>query len=146
MATDTYCGPIDYVVFELPPGARPAQGLRLLLDQVDRGAIVLLDLEVVGRSPEGTPQLLTLDALSDEGDELAAAFDGASSGVLDSDDLAAVAESLAPGAIGIAIVYEDRSLAGVARAWQEQGGAELWSGGIDIAALAHRLETSEEEN
>lgn len=145
MATDTYCGPIDYVVFELPSAARPAQGLRLLLEQVDRGAIVLLDLEVVGRSPEGVPQLLTLDDLTGGGDE-SAVFDGASSGVLDSDDLAAVAESLAPGAIGIAIVYEDRSLAGVAQAWRGQGGAELWSGGIDIAALAHRLEMSEEEN
>lgn len=146
MATDTYCGPIDYVVFELPSAALPAQGLRLLLEQVDRGAIVLLDLEVVGRSPEGTPRLLTLDDLGGDGGDDLTAFDGASSGVLDADDLAAVAESLAPGAIGIAIVYEDRSLAGVAQAWREQGGAELWSGGIDIAALAHRLETSGEEN
>lgn len=146
MATETYCGPIDYAVFELPADARPAQGLRLLLDQVDRGSIELLDLEIVGRAADGAPRLLTVDDLAGADGDERAVFDGASSGVLDADDLAAIAGSLAPGRIAIAVVYEDRSLAAVAQAWQAEGGAELWSGGIDASALAHRLETFEKEN
>lgn len=146
MATETYCGPIDYAVFELPAAARPAQGLRLLLEQVDRGAIELLDLEIVGRADDGTPRLLTVDDLAGANGDERAVFDGASSGVLDADDLAAIAGSLVPGRIAIAIVYEDRSLAGLARAWRAEGGAELWSGGIDAGELAHRLEGFEGEN
>lgn len=67
-------------------------------------------------------------------------FDGASSGILDSQDLATIASGLERGQLAVALVYEDRSLAAVAEAWASVGGAELFSGGVDITDLDHALD------
>ena len=110
----------------------------MLIDQVDAGAIELLDLEILGNDG-GVVSRLPISALqADEGFDLAV-LDGAESDILDADDLAAIGDALAPGHLAIAVVYEDRSLAGVATAWGVAGGTQLWSGGVDVEALEQSL-------
>ena len=67
-------------------------------------------------------------------------FDGVMSGILDDEDVAAIANALPQGEFALAIVYEDRSLAAAAGAWSAVGGAELFSGGVDIDDLEHAIE------
>ncbi|MFT4214761.1 MAG: hypothetical protein QM622_08295 [Microbacterium sp.] len=128
MATETYAGPVDYLVFAFPSGAAIAPGLREILARVDAGHIEILDLELVSRGADGAPATLALTDLPDD----AAAT------------LAAIVAELSDGQFAVAIVYEDRSLAAAAaESWTAAGGIEIFSGGIDIADLEEQLE---EEN
>lgn len=140
MADDTFAGPVDYLVFSFPEKAAVGEGLRAVLDRVDAGIIELLDLEVFGRDANGQARALPLTSLQDTGGPDLSEFEGANSGILDAEDLSAIVDSLAPGEFAIALVYEDRSLATAAAAWTQAGGAEVFSGGVDIADLELALE------
>lgn len=140
MANATYSGPVDYAVFIVPAEAQLQNGFRLLLDQVDRGSLELLDLEIIGTT-SGAVTRLPLSALHAAEEFDLAVLDGAESDILEPDDLAAIAEVLPPGHLAIVVVYEDRNLAGLASAWEAVGGSQLWSGGVDIDDLVHSLDT-----
>lgn len=136
-----YVGPIDYLVFAFPAGARIGAGLSGLLDAVDRGHIEVLDLEVVGAGPDGRGIRLSLsDAAFD--DDLAA-FEGAESGLLDQDDLNTIAGSLDPGSFAVALLYLEHTLDAVAAEWAAAGGAPLLEGGIEVGELAAALDSAE---
>lgn len=142
----SYGGPIDYMVFSFPPGAVITEGLTQLLDCVHRGIIEILDFEVVSRTANGDAAFETLESLRGiEGFELSR-FEGAQSDILDADDLTAIAESLKPGWRAIALVYEERSLASVAAAWDRAGGELLLAGGIDYDELEDALARTSIEN
>lgn len=143
MATEEFGGPIDYAIFVAPRGADVGAALRVLLDRVASGTLELLDLEVVGRGADGAAERRTLEDFALTGHDLAV-FDGAESGLLDDEDLAAIAESLEGDELAIAVIYEDRNLAEVASALAAQGGSLLWSGGITIADLAAAVDDPEE--
>lgn len=144
-----YAGPVDYLVFSFPPGAVADDGFRLLYDLVTAGIIDILDLEVIGRNPDGSGASLPFSHLPITDPELASIFDGAQSRILDTDDLDAVASSLPEGGVGVAIVYEERSLADVAGSWDAIGGQLLLAGGVEPEELNEaliRTETPTEEN
>lgn len=145
MATPTYSGPVDYAVFTAPRDALLGDALRLLLAQVDSGAIVLLDLEVIELDASGAPARIPLTSLGWSGDFDLSVFDGAESDVLDPDDLAQIAGELTAENRAIAVVYEDRSLSQVADEVARRGGALLWSGGIDLAELEQNVSSNEQD-
>ncbi|HYR16228.1 MAG TPA: DUF6325 family protein [Mycobacterium sp.] len=84
-----------------------------LLKLVDAGLIRVLDLEFVTNA-DGVAR--TVPA-SQAGPEFSL-FEGAASGLLDRDDLDAVAARLAPGATAAVLVYEELSILGVIEAWE----------------------------
>jgi hypothetical protein len=135
-----YSGPLDYLVFTFPAGARADAGLFRLLDAVDRGAIEVLDLEVVGRDADGHGAHLTLSDVASAEVDLSA-FEGAESGILDGGDLEAIAGQLDPGEFALALVYLEHSLDATAQAWIEAGGRPLLEGGIDPEELAAALDS-----
>ncbi|MEA4944862.1 MAG: hypothetical protein VB080_10570 [Propionicimonas sp.] len=146
MTTDFYSGPVDFAVFVVPLGARLQDGFRALIEQVARGAIELLDLEIIGVA-NGEPVRLAFADLAADGEARSVDLAEFESDVLQPDDLAAIAGELPPEHVAIAVIYEDRSLAEVAAAWGRHGGLELWAGGVDITDLAASLaELPEEEN
>ena len=134
MATETFAGPVDYVVFSFADGADIGPGLVALLDRVDQGIVEILDLAAVSH----TATRIALADLASSVD--LSIFEGAASNILDDDDLSTIVESLAPGQFALAVVYEDRSLAAAAEAWANVGGSELFSGGVDLADLEATLE------
>lgn len=136
---DAYGGPIDYIVFSFPPGADAGAGFESLLARVDTGTISILDLEVIGRADDGSGTRLTVLDLPIADRELAAVFDGAESGVLDDADLNAVGAALEPGWVAVAIVYEERSFADAAEAWDQAGGRLLLAGGVEPETLDEAL-------
>ncbi len=140
MATEQFSGPVDYLVFAFDEHADLGPGLVAVLERVREGIIEILDIELIAVDAEGAPvkrSFASLDGVT--GIDLSV-FDGVESGILDAEDLASVVSELRPGQLALAIVYEDRSLAAAADAWAAAGGAELFSGGVDIADLEHALQ------
>ena len=140
MASETFAGPVDFIVFTFEETADLGAGLSAVLERVQQGIVEILDLEIIGRDESGAPSRRGLaDLPGITGIDLAV-FDGISSGILDDDDLSAIASELPEGHIALAVVYEDRSLAEAAGIWSAAGGVELFAGGIAIDDLADAIE------
>jgi hypothetical protein len=90
-------GPIDYVVVEFPGSRMTGEGLPLLVDLVDRGIIRILDLVFVKKELDGSVRGLAIADLDKDGTLDLAVFEGASSGLLDREDLDEAGGVLQPG-------------------------------------------------
>ena len=131
-------GPIDYLVIEFPDGRITDDGLPLLLDLVQRQIIHVLDLEFVTRLDNGDVRLVGVTELPNPAGANLAIFDGASSGLLDDDDVASVGEFIEPGAVAAVVIYEN-SWATQLSAALARGNAQILAGGripVDQVALA----------
>lgn len=140
MASESFAGPVDYVVFSFDAGADIGPGLAALLERVDQGVIEILDLGVVSRTADGAPTRRPLSELGATSSIDLAVFDGIESGILDDDDLASIAAELTGDQFALAVVYEDRSLAAAAEVWALAGGTEVFSGGVAIEDLEQALQ------
>src|ERR1051325_7548729 len=95
-AIDTM-GPVDYLVIEFPGNRMTGEGIPLLLDLVNRGIVRILDLAFIRKDADGTVSALTVEDMDAEGAREFAVFQGASSGLLGSDDLQEAANAVEPG-------------------------------------------------
>ena len=130
-------GPIDYLVVEFPGNRMTGEGLPLLVDLVDRGIIRILDLVFISKEVDGSVSGATLADLDSDGKLNLAVFEGASSGLLGSDDLDDAASVLEPGSSAGILVYENVWAAPFAAAVRRGGGQLVASGRIPVqAALA----------
>ncbi len=120
-------GPVDYVVVEFSDSSAVQAGFDRLLKQVDAGLIRVLDLEFVTNT-DGVARIVPAPQV---GPELAP-FEGASSGLLDRDDLDAVGADLAPGATAAVLVYEELSILDVIESWETGGARILSEGPVDV--------------
>jgi hypothetical protein len=128
-------GPIDYVVVEFPGNRMTGEAMPLLVDLVDRGVIRILDLAFVRRDLDGTVSGLTISDMDAEGAEQFAVFEGASSGLLDDEDLAEAGGILEPGNAAGVVVYENTWAAPFAAALRRSGAQMVASGRIPVQAL-----------
>ena len=128
-------GPVDYVVIEFtdPAAARP--GFEQLVRLVDRGEIRILDLEFI-HGIDGIASTVAAHSV----DESLAQFDGAASGLLDRDDLDAVAADLSHGATAAVLVYEELPMLSVLDAWEAGGARVVAEGPVDITDIDAALE------
>ncbi|WP_341729663.1 hypothetical protein [Brooklawnia sp.] len=140
MATDLYAGPVNHAVFVVPRESDLSRVAQALVRSGVGGAFEVLDLEVVALAADGAAV-----RLSAEQDPRLSEFDTAFTELLDDEDLAALGAELAVGEYAIVVVYEDRGLAGVAREVQQNGGRELWSGGVALEDLEKAIANSEDE-
>ncbi|MFC8491599.1 DUF6325 family protein [Streptomyces sp. NPDC057235] len=147
MSTDdvSEMGPIDYLVLEFPGNRMTGEGLSRLLDLVDRHVIRVLDLSFIRKDADGSVTALEIADLDGDGDLDLAVFDGASSGLLDEDDLREAAAALGPDSSAGVIVYENLWAAPLAEALR-RGGARMVAGGrIPAEAFLASLEAVEAE-
>jgi len=133
-------GPIDYIVLEWPGRQPSGEAVPLILDLVDRGIIRVIDIALMVKDEEG--QVASLDLASI--DEFAE-FTGASTGLLDQDDLDEAANALEPGTSAAVLVWENRWAAPVAVAMRRSGGQVVASGRIPVQAILASLDALEEE-
>jgi Family of unknown function (DUF6325) len=139
-------GPVDYMVLEWK-GERPTAGevQPLLLDLVDRGIIRIIDIAFLAKAEDGSVSALEVGEL----EQVAAAFaefEGASSGLLDYEDLEHAATALDPGTSAAVLVWENRWAAPVASALRRSGGQLVASGRIPIQAILAALDALEATN
>jgi uncharacterized membrane protein len=132
-------GPIDYIVLEWPTEPSGDEVVPLLVDLVDRGIIRILDIAFVSKGQDGTIAAIEINDLG----PAAAAFgvlEGASSGVIDDEDLLEAASVLEPGTSAAILVWENRWAAPVAIALRRSGGQLVASGRIPVQALVASLD------
>ena len=131
-------GPIDWVLIEF---GQPLTGAAAppLLDLVDRGLIRILDIMFVRKLSDGSVQALEIADMGDEG-VFVEVFDGASSGILGEEDLAAAGEALEVDTRAIMLVYENSWLAPFAVAVREAGGMLVDQGRIPTQAIVAAFE------
>jgi hypothetical protein len=132
-------GPIDYLVVEFPHRRTPGEGLPLLIDLVDRGIIRILDLAVIRKELDGTVARLKLADLSPD----LAVFEGASSGIIDQEDIDNTAAVIAPDSAAGLLIYENRWAAKLGMAWRKEGGQLIAGGRIPIQAVLAALDATE---
>jgi hypothetical protein len=137
-------GPIDVVVIGYPPGAPMAgEAIPRFLDLVDRGIIRVLDARFVRKDADGTFSGFDLaDLDEDTGGDLTV-FAGATTGLLDDDDVALTAAEIEPGSAALMIVYENRWAAPFIAAVRRNGGVLIASQRIGVQELVNALDAAE---
>lgn len=139
--TDLELGPIDYLVVEFPGNHMTGEGMPHLVDLVDRGIIRILDLVFIRKDEDGSVSGLSLHDLGAEGIDLSV-FEGATSGLLDVDDLAEAASVVEPGSSAGVLVYENSWAAPFANALRRGGAQLVATGRIPVNALLAALDAA----
>jgi len=139
-------GPVDYLVVEFPGSRMTGEGLPLLVDLVDRGLIRILDFVFVKKEEDGAVTAVQIADLDGDGELDLAVFEGASSGLLDEEDLAEAGGVLEPGSSAGILVYENVWAAPFAAALRRGGGQLVASGRIPVQALLAAVEAAESDS
>jgi len=136
-------GPVDHLVVEFPSGLLNGEGFATLIDLVERGVIYVLDLEFVERAMDGTVRLVDASSIANPHGVDLSVLGGASSGLLDADDLHAVGEAIVPGALAAVLVYENLFAERLATALGRSGGRVVSSNLVSVDDLIAALERVE---
>src|SRR3981189_3348486 len=137
---DEALGPISYLVVQFPGNKMTGEGFPILVDLVDRGLIRILDLVFVTRDTDGSVRAIELSDLDHDGQLDLSVFEGASSGLLDSSDLADAESVIDPGSSAAVLIFENRWATSLTQALR-RGGAELVAAGyIPQEAIAASLD------
>jgi Family of unknown function (DUF6325) len=135
-------GPVDYLLVEWPGRQPNGEVAPQLVDLVDRGLIRIIDLAFITKDKDGTIAGLELADLGGEMTGLEV-FEGAASGLIHEDDLAAAADVLEPGTSAALLVYENAWAAPFAAAVRRSGGELVASGRIPVEDLLAALDAAE---
>ena len=137
-------GPIDYLVVEFPGNRMTGEAFPLLIDLVDRGLIRILDFAFVRKDLDGSVAGMVLADLDGDSQLDLAVFEGASSGLLDPEDIDDAGTVLQPGSSAGILVYENVWAAPFASAVRRSGGQLVASGRIPVQALLAALDAADE--
>jgi hypothetical protein len=135
-------GPVDYIVLEWPREQPQGNVVPLILDVVDRGIIRILDIAFVTKDADGEVAGLEMDALEGEAAKFTE-FAGASTGLLDEQDLREAANALEPGTSAAVLVWENSWAAPIAHALRQSGGQLVANGRIPVQAILASLEAAD---
>jgi hypothetical protein len=145
MTTETLeeLGPVDIVVIGYPADA-PMTGsaAQVLLDEVDKGTIRVLDAMFVTKHDDGTYSGVEATNLEELNVGAFQIFEGASSGLLGDDEAATAADALEPGTSAVMIIYENRWAAPFIAAVHQNGGVFVDSQRIPHQTLIDAVEAS----
>jgi hypothetical protein len=138
-------GPVGYLVVEFPKNNKmTGEGFAELVDLVDHGLIRVIDLAFVIKHDDGLVQAVDIRDIDGDGELDLAVFEGASSGLLDDEDIAQSGGVIEPGSAAALLVYENRWAAKFASALRRSGGELAAAGFIpqdDIIAALDAAET-----
>jgi hypothetical protein len=126
-------GPIEYLIVQFAGDRVPGQAFSRLLELADRDLVRVLDLEFVAKGPDGTVTPADPDEVVVAAGGDLSAFAGASSGLLDADDVARVGELMDPGSLAGIVVYENVWVAAMAAALRAERAQIVSSGLLSLA-------------
>jgi hypothetical protein len=137
-------GPVDIIVIGFPAGA-PMKGdtIPIFLDLVDRGIIRVLDALFVQKEADGTFSGFDIADLDQDTAGDLTVFAGATTGLLDDDDVALTAAEIEPGTAAVMIVYENRWAAPFVASVRRNGGELIASQRVGTQQLLDALDAAE---
>lgn len=139
----TEMGPVDYLVVEFPRGRMSGEALPMLVDLTDHGIVRILDMVLIRKLPDGSVLRINLEDGGGDDEEHLKVFAGASSGLLEQDDIDSVASVIDEGSAAAILLYENTWAAPLATALR-RGGAQMVAGGrIPVQALLASLDAAE---
>jgi uncharacterized BrkB/YihY/UPF0761 family membrane protein len=139
---DDMLAPVDFIVVEFPDGVPTAGGFEQLLDLVDRNVIRVLDLEFIQKDATGVRTVSISDMPEHPGVDLGT-WEGASSGLLDVDDLATIGSEIGDGSIAVVVVFENVWVLGLVEGWSRSGARLVLDGAIPTGDLLDALDAAE---
>jgi hypothetical protein len=131
-------GPIDYVILEWPRERTTPDVAPMIVDAVDRGIIRILDIALIAKEDDGIVTALDLGRLEPFG-----VFEGASTGLLSTEDLEEAGEVLEPGTAAAVLIWENRWAAPIGVALRRSGAQLVASGRIPVQGILAALEATE---
>jgi hypothetical protein len=142
--TEPELGPVDIIVIGFPAGA-PMSGdtIPIFLDLVDRGIIRVLDALFVQKDADGTFSGFDIADLDKDTAGDLAVFAGATTGLLDDDDVSLTAAEIEPGTAAVMIVYENRWAAPFIASVRRNGGELIASQRVGAQELLDALDAAE---
>ena len=137
-------GPIDVVVIGYPAGApMTGEAVPILLDLVDRGIVRILDALFVRKDADGTFSGFDIADLDQDSIGDLTAFAGATTGLLNDDDVALAAAEIEPGTAAVMLVYENRWAAPFVAAVRRNGGVPIAFERIGVQDVITALDAAE---
>lgn len=128
-------GPIDFLVMAFPSGRADAGAFATLRVLAAQDLIRVLDLEFVARDGDGTVVLVDPAAAITAADGDLSDFLGASSGLLDDDDVRDAGDILPAGALMAIVIYENEWLVSLAQDLSRADASILATGPIPLHEL-----------
>ena len=137
-------GPVDWIVVEFPGSEFKGEIAGALGDLVERGIVRVLDLLILRKDDDGALDVLELSDFEEDG-EIGAlrAYETGLAMLLSADDVAAVAEAVAPGSTAGLLVWENLWAAPFGSAVRHNGGQLVASGRIPVQAMLAAIEEDE---
>ena len=136
-------GPISYLIVEFPGNKMTGEGFPILVDLVDRGLIRILDLVFVMRETDGSMAVIELGDIDRNGLLDLTVFEGASSGLLDSSDLADASAVIEPGSSAGILLFENRWATPFVQALRGSGAELVAAGYIPQDAILAALDATD---
>ncbi|MET0771809.1 MAG: DUF6325 family protein [Candidatus Limnocylindrales bacterium] len=136
-------GPVDYLIVEFPAGAQnfTGEGAEELIRLHESGTVRIMDVVIIEKLEDGS---IEGHELSDfENLEGLARIEEQLAETLAADDVAALAETMAPGSIAGVLIYENLWAAPFASAIRRAGGQLISNGRIPIQAIIAAVEADE---
>jgi Family of unknown function (DUF6325) len=140
---DDELGPVDYLAVEFPDGRISTSGFEQLLSLARQGTIRILDAEFIIKDAAGNARKADAAEVGGSAGADISAWAGASSGLLDDDDVSHVSAEIQPGAAAAVIVYENRWVLRLADTWRREGARLIEDGGIPADDLVAALDATE---
>ena len=134
-------GPVDFLLLEFPADRLTGAVAPELIALVESGTIRLYDLMVIHKADDGAVQALEL-----RDSPLAQDFQyfaGASSGLLDDEDMRQAADAMTPGTVAALLVYENSWAVPFVAAARESGGEVIASARIPADVVMEALDALE---
>jgi hypothetical protein len=137
-------GPVDWIVVEFPGSEFKGEIAATLDDLVQRGIIRVLDLLILRKGEDGALDVFELSDFEDDGEVGGLrAYEAGLAMLLSADDVASVAEAVAPGSTAGLLVWENLWAAPFGSAVRHAGGQLVASGRIPVQALLAAIEEDE---
>jgi len=133
-------GPVDFLVIEFPPDKANFTGgiANELLKLADAGTIRVIDLIILTKDDDGNIDAMELSDIEELGELVRLEAELAE--FLAAEDVALLANAMAPGSVAGVLVYENLWAAPFASAVRHAGGQLVASGRIPIQAIIASLE------
>ena len=113
-------GPVEYLVISFPGNHFDGSVAPAIADLVERGTVHILDLVFIKKDPDGDVAVFEFSDL-DEAIGFAE-IEGEADGLLNDEDIAAVADGLEPDSSALFILWEDLWALDLAQAVRRAGG------------------------